>query len=104
MSAGDFLLARMSGWTYDYDRPQGISFIRDYAEESGVAGSAIFYDYPGKSDSKRTGSSLDPSLVARLQPDGSARYEKFTRNARGNVTEYVERKHLTPEQAFEQSI
>jgi YD repeat-containing protein len=89
-SASDFLKARMRHWLTERGtfNPSGtLAIERDPSPDNGgaTAGQTTWYDYPGKSSPDTQGNWLQPSLIARVLPDGTTAFNYYARNPFGLV-------------------
>ncbi len=89
-TANDFLKARMRHWLTQRGTfyPSGtLSIERDPSPDNlgDTAGQTMWYDYPGKSAPDTQGNWLQPSLVARVLPDGTTAFNYYVRNPFGLV-------------------
>jgi YD repeat-containing protein len=99
LSAADYLKARMRHWLGGADLPDKkpidtLSIERAPSPDGGITeGQKTWYDYANKgphgNDDK--GPQIQPSVVARVLPDGSTWYQYFQRNSWGRATNLIEK-------------
>ncbi len=84
--AGDYNAAKLMHWLHTSDG----SAISDVLESVKPANERrIHYNYPGQLNAIYSGSSSQPSMVARVMDDGSTQLTQYEYNACGNVTKKV---------------
>ena len=78
----DYTKARIIHWAYNSDgTTSGIA-----ASEKAPLENRIWYAYTGQSDTNHTGSSANPSQVARVLGDGTTQASQYKYNSIGKVT------------------
>jgi len=105
-TASDFLKAHMQHWLLEYntnifsnyyytnDVSGTLSLEREPSPDAGgtTEGQIIWYDYPGKFISEEQGTWLQPSIVAKVLPDGTTSFVHHDRNILGldttNISTY----------------
>ena len=91
-SASDFLKAYMKHWLTDRSTTFGaggtLSLEREPSPDSGgsIKGQMTWYDYPGKAAPGFQGTWLQPSIVAKVLPDGTTAFAHYDRNPYGLTT------------------
>lgn len=99
-AAGDYTKAYIYHWLHE----QGPDY---YGLTSGVLESIkkplerrIWYNYPDQPWAGGTGGFDKPSAIARVMPDGTTQLKRFTYDAEGQVTKYVDPRGLEFDYAY----
>ncbi len=95
-TASDYLKGRQRRWlAYDYASSQmdTISTEQAPSPDGSTEGAITWYDYAGKPSGTNCmqGSQMLPSVIARVQPDGSTWWMYYHRGAWGEVTNVTEK-------------
>jgi RHS repeat-associated protein len=92
LTASDFANGRLRHWTQSDSGGQGRCLAMEQlpSPASGAPGKMTWWDYPNKPNFYQEGSSAFPSLVIRVQPDGSTWYEMYQFDQWGNRTNVID--------------
>jgi RHS repeat-associated protein len=88
--ANDYANARLRHWN-QYNGNQGLTLSMEQLPSPavGTPGNMTWWDYPNKPLYNQQGSSAFPSLVIRVQPDGSEWYQMYQTDPWGNRTNII---------------
>ena len=92
-ASNDFIKAGMNHWLAGYNAmatlSQTIDMTQDPSPDGVNPGQTTWYDYDGKNASFEEGTDSQPSLVAKVLPDGTTSFTWYQRDSLGRPTTVV---------------
>lgn len=93
LTAGDIRAGDLSQWLmgseYSLLALRAVNYERHASPDGSAAGREVWYDYEGKADNWKPGTTSFPRSISELLPDGRSSISYFERNAFSNPTKVI---------------
>jgi len=91
LTTNDYLRGRWQKWAHASDGGQSdaLTMTRDPSPDGSIPGQMTWFTYPGQSQPYNQGTSAMPTLMIRVQPDGTLWYEQYQVDEWGNRTNVI---------------